>query len=293
MRSARLIALGILLLTSLAVPLVVGARPGGVTIRLRRASFDPLAEQPAAVSEASGSGSTLRLAQLDGPPDAGRLAALRAAGLEPLLYIPDNAFLVRAAADSAPQRAGLRWIGALPADYKLAADLSGSSGSLELRVVAAPDADVAALAAAITAAGGAVSGSYDGLAGASLAARLPAVGLAGLSSRDDVVWVERREAPRLLNDVARSLIGGSVTLGNATAELSAACRIDGADRCNTSESVDIAAAAAGSYTLRVRGASVAHGPQTFALAARVDSGQQGTTTTPAQMQYLYLPLVLR
>jgi subtilisin family serine protease len=214
MRSSPLRAVAVILALGLLLPLSVGARAPGATIYLRWASFDPLQAVPASVASADMSGdSTLRLAQLDGPPTVARVAALKAAGLTPLLYIPDNTFLVRVVV-GAPQVASLRWIGALPTAYKLAADLvdvSGVDTGLEdLRVLATPDADIAAVAAAISAAGGTVLGRADTLNGAALAVRLPGSALASLAARDDVLWVERRVAPQLLNDTARALMGVDV-----------------------------------------------------------------------------------
>jgi hypothetical protein len=252
MRRTHLLAICALL--ALLLPPGTGARAASVTIHLRRASFDPLRQTPAAVATASSS--TLRLAQLSGPPNAERLAALRSAGLEPLVYIPDNTYLVRTSADSAPQLAGLRWQGALPASYKLSADLAdlldaGGGGDVELRVVATPDADLAGLRSAIAAAGGAVSGQRDRLNGASLSARLPADALQRMAARDDVVWLEQRIVPKLLNDSSRALTG----VDAARAELSwltgvgqiVAVTDSGLDRSDTL-SADFSGRVAASFT---------------------------------------------
>ncbi|MEI7643668.1 MAG: S8 family serine peptidase [Chloroflexales bacterium] len=214
MRLTYLLATGVILALGLLIPITVGARAPGASIFLRRASFDPLQALPAAVAAADmAGGSSLRLAQLDGPPSTARIAELKAVGLDPLVYIPDNTFLVRATTNRAPQISGLRWIGVLPTDYKLAPDLadlarSGADTSpLDLHVLATPDADSQALAAAIHAAGGATLGRADRLNGASLTVRLPGLALAGLAARDDVLWIERRVLPQLLNDTSRVLIG--------------------------------------------------------------------------------------
>jgi subtilisin family serine protease len=209
MRCSRLLTLLALTLAVLAMPLAAGARPTGSTIYLRRASFDPLVSPPAALSEVGMSASTLRLVQLDGPPDAAQLDALRAVGMQPLFYIPDNTFLVRASAGSPSQAAGLRWSGVLPAAYKFDPSLADGAGSdtLDLRVVATPDADPSALTRALTAIGGTIRASYTGLTGLDLSVRLPRTALAALAARDDVVWVEPYLAPQLLNDAARDVIG--------------------------------------------------------------------------------------
>ncbi|MEI7772226.1 MAG: S8 family serine peptidase, partial [Chloroflexales bacterium] len=212
MRAHHLLAAGAILVLGLLLPLAVGARGLGSTIHLRRASFDPLQALPtaAAASDMSAS-STLRLAQLDGPPTAARIAALRGSGLSPLIYIPDNTFLVRAAAGGAPQLASLRWLGSLPSGYKLAPDLAALAGAdasqLDLRVLATPDADIPALAAAISAVGGTTDARADTLNGASLTVRLPGAAIPSLAARDDVLWIERPFAPQLLNDASRAVMG--------------------------------------------------------------------------------------
>ncbi|NTW00956.1 MAG: S8 family serine peptidase, partial [Oscillochloris sp.] len=218
MRAVRLLAVGTLLLTSLLIPFIAGAQTDGSTIYLRRASFDPLQEQPAELATVDQSETTLLLAQLDGEPTSTRVAALRSAGLEPLIYIPDNAFLVRTTADSAPQAAGLRWYGSLPPAYKLSAELAAGTDTsmLSLRVTAAPDVDLPTLTAAISAVGGTLDSSYIGLTGTSLAVHLPQSALASFTARDDVIWVEQREIPQLLNNTSRALIGVDTALQELT-----------------------------------------------------------------------------
>lgn len=219
MRRPRLLTLLVLALVALATPLVTSARPAGSTIiHLRRASFDPLVSPPVALSEAGLSDSTLQLVQLDGPPDAARLEALRAAGMRPLLYVPDNTFLVRVAADSSLPSVGLRWSGGLPSAYKFDPGLADGAGSdqLDLWVVATPDADPGALIGAINTAGGTIRSSYTGLTGIDLSVRMPRAALVMLASRDDVVWIEPYLLPQLFNAAARDVIG----LTSARQELS-------------------------------------------------------------------------
>ncbi|NTV65919.1 MAG: S8 family serine peptidase, partial [Oscillochloris sp.] len=212
MRYSRLLALGALLITGLLGPLATGAQPtesAESQIYLRRATFDPLASQPAALAETTLSSSSLLLAQFPDPPDTAKLAALRAAGLEPLIYIPDNTFLVRTTADSTPESAGLRWFGALPTSYKLdaAIDTSGSSSSLDLQVVTTPDADLKRLAAAISEISGTILGSFSGINGSNLTIEIPPAGLATLALNEDVIWIEPYQAPQLFNDRARDMAG--------------------------------------------------------------------------------------
>lgn len=74
----------------------------------------------------------------------------------------------------------------------------------------------------------------------------------------------------LVNDLDLELEGpgGASWRGNADAQLGPACRDGaGADRCNNVESIEVAAPAAGLYTLRVRAAQLGGQAQRFALTA--------------------------
>ncbi|HEU5101577.1 MAG TPA: S8 family serine peptidase [Roseiflexaceae bacterium] len=203
--------------TTLAPPAT--AQPGAADhyLYLRRATIDPSrVPQTSVVAPASG----LLLVQLDSVPTTETRARLAAAGYQPLLYIPDSALLVRASA-ARPQALAalpeLRWTGAFVAAYKLPASLdpalSGQqTGLLDLRLVATPDADLAALTAAVSSIGGILKSRGDSVNGAVLRASLPATALAGLLARDDLVWAEPAFTPTLANDRARTILG--VTAAN-------------------------------------------------------------------------------
>jgi hypothetical protein len=116
--------------------------------------------------------------------------------------------------------------------------------------------------------------------------------------RVTLTWTDYPASPlaskTLVNDLDLELIApdGSIVRGNSTASLTSACQAQGADRCNTSESVEVAAAQLGTYTLRVTGASVVTNFQAFAIVARTSGG---SVTTPPTVydQHAYLPLVGR
>jgi serine protease AprX len=185
----------------------------GPRIVLRRASFDPLQSTPAiAPALQSAEESTLRLLQLAAPPDAPMLQALRDAGRAPLVYIPDQAYVVRVAATELPAPPNaVRWEGAYEQSYKLPAELDAllSSGTTThtLRLLATPDRDGSALALAVAAVGGRVHSSAASLNGTTLHVELPAVALASLLPRDDLLWVEHDSTPKLFNDRGRQIIG--------------------------------------------------------------------------------------
>jgi hypothetical protein len=97
---------------------------------------------------------------------------------------------------------------------------------------------------------------------------------AGEPLRVTLAWTDYPAVPMtlkaLVNDLDLQVIGpdGTLLSGNMAASLPASCRLAGADRCNTVESLQIAAPIAGTYIIRARAAAVLHGPQPFALAVR-------------------------
>ena len=212
-----IVAIILLLLTTFASSAAPAtAQPGAAdrNLYLRRGTFDPLHSAQTAAFTNADSSSRLRLMQFASVPTAAMRARLTAAGYRTLLYIPTNALLVRVEAH--PQALAalpeLSWSGAFPAAYKLPPGLdvalSGQRvGDLDLRVVAAPDADLDVLAGAIEALGGGVRNRSDGLNGAVLQVRLPAAALRAVLNRDDVIWVEPAFTPTVANDRARTILG--------------------------------------------------------------------------------------
>jgi hypothetical protein len=98
---------------------------------------------------------------------------------------------------------------------------------------------------------------------------------AGQPLRVTLAWTDRPGEPfaskTLIDDLDLEVeTPDGVTLrGNASADLRSDCRdAGGADRCNNVESVEIAAPAAGTYGVRVRGSVVPSGPQPFAVVAQ-------------------------
>jgi hypothetical protein len=210
-------ALLFLVVLALAVP-TAAAQPADppVNLYLRRATFDPLRAAPRISSaQPTLNDSRLLIVQFEQAPGEAERAALAGAGLRPLNYVLTNALLVRVLAQQAPSLAGVpgvRWHGPFQPAYKLPEELDTAIGpqsaeSLELRLLAAPDADVAKLAADLAAMGGELRGRFDSLNGAVLRVRLPARALRDIVARDDVLWVERYAALRALNDRAREIVG--------------------------------------------------------------------------------------
>ena len=198
-----------------ALPASAGQSTPTAQIHLRRGVFDPLRATPVTAIDLQASPrSSLELVQFSAAPGARTRALLEAAGLRPLVYIPDNTFLVRVLAGAPALAAlpGLRWHGPFVPAYKLPAaldqlTLSPDASSSELRVLAAPDADITALERDLEALRGVVLGRSAGLNGAALHVRLPATALREVVLRDDVLWIEQFGRPTLLNDRARRIVG--------------------------------------------------------------------------------------
>jgi subtilisin family serine protease len=195
---------------------VDGRSATAITIHLRRAPIDPLRTAAIRASDMQTTTPTrLLLVQFSTAPDMNTRAALEATGLHPLLYIPDNTFLVRASQPVIPASVvlpGLRWAGPFQATYKLPAELDSLVSSTDpqpadLRLLAMPDADVDALAQALRGLGGAVLEHSSSLNGTSLHVVLPAAALRAVLQRDDVLWLEAFVAPGLYNDRAGRILG--------------------------------------------------------------------------------------
>lgn len=219
MTKLSIVVLLLCLLSSLFLadlPALAGHGPAPVALHLRRATFDPLQVSPLVAPDLQAAPqSRLLLVQFDTPPDASTRARLQAAGLRPLLYFPDYAFLIRAAGPaplSAAALPGLRWSGPFQVAYKLPAELDSllsapGASTVELHVLAAPDADVDGLTRDLRALGGVMRTSSAGLNGPSLLVRLPATALRAVLARDDVLWIEPSVTPHILNDRARQILG--------------------------------------------------------------------------------------
>lgn len=182
------------------------AAPTGLEIRLTYATFDPLLGEPQVPAALQASaGSRHALLQLIGPPRPEQLSGLRAAGVVFYDYVPTYTYIVRlpqegAAAVSALP--GVRWIGDLHPAYKISPFAKGGELLLDLF----PDADLAAVEAAVRATGAAVLERSDGERSKILIVRADASLLPVLAAIDQVRWVQPRPVNRLMNDQARWVV---------------------------------------------------------------------------------------
>ncbi len=213
-RAVQIIVVVLLLAATLLTTAQLGAQDAAShLLRLQFAVFDPLAEQPAgslALTEADDS--PYRIVQFTGPITEDWKDELRRAGLEPLLYLPDFAFIVRAAPGTAPDAARawphVRWVGSYIPAFKLSPDLANAPAGepLELDVRAFPGADAADLLNALEKLGAEVTDRSDQGWGLALRLRLAPEQFEALSQIDDVQWVERVYPLRLANDVGRGIM---------------------------------------------------------------------------------------
>lgn len=212
----------LLMLFGVGAPTLLAREPAPAPqIALKGYRFDPLAGPPAlpaALNAAPTSADpTLYLVQFDGPVEQPWKDAIAAAGAALYGYIPEHAFIARmdaTTADSVARLPHVRWVGPYQPAFRLDPALSAPALAAEpielppLSVQTLPDADLDALAAAVTALGGSVeSRAANELAGY-LGVRLPAIALADLAAHADVVWVEPRAEVGKLNDV-----GGAGIIG--------------------------------------------------------------------------------
>ncbi len=215
-------ALGALVACAFAVsvPSLVAQQPAGAAdefLRLRFATFDPLAGEPA-LSEplTSQGGSRLWIVQFAAAPtQAGRDAIARAGGTIHA-YLPDNAYVARMDAAAAARVTGdraVRWVGRYHAAYRLDPALQAAlhDGSLQPArynmVVVDKRNDKPALAAHIRAIGGVVDDEHPG--GLLFTATLTPAQLVAAAHLDEVLWIDAWSAPELDMDNARVQGGGN------------------------------------------------------------------------------------
>ncbi len=205
-----------------------GLRPAGGRIYLRGYTLDttqPAAEPvlPESLRQGAPAGEGLWLVQFIGPALDTWLDALRAAGLQIVGYLPENAYLVWG--DDAQARivgsdalAGLvLWQGAYHPAYRLApelrqAALDGAPGSLEVTIqvvdtprLAATLAQLAGMADAQLAPAEAVLNLTN------LRLRLPAARLAQAAALADIYNIEPYSPPQLLDEIQGQVLAGNTS----------------------------------------------------------------------------------
>ncbi|GAB4121567.1 MAG: hypothetical protein Fur005_43660 [Roseiflexaceae bacterium] len=220
MHRSRLIILGVALLLTLTPAWLAAAgdhnQVDTTMIYLRRATFDPLTESTPTTTDQTATRSTLRLIQLDSPPTEDTPILLAQAGYQPLIYIPDQTYLVRVVDGGnltmATQTVGVRWLGDFANTYKIAESLdttlqSSSSDPIALQIILSSDADLAVATQAIGMFGGNILSQRSSMHGMVLRVDLPSNAIRSIIARDDVLWVEQALPLRVHNDQARAIVG--------------------------------------------------------------------------------------
>ena len=204
------------LLSPAAVKAQTPAPTDGV-IFLQTGAFDPLT-QPEAAAAGEVTGAPYYLVQFTGPVEAYWLEQVTALGGEVVGYVPNDTHVVRLAPDAVAAVASLpavRWVGPFRPAYKVAPELSeayvavgAATGALvELTVMAFPGEAPAALAASITAQGGAVVEAANTPLGPIFRAQAPLRVLPALAQQPGVSWIERFVEPTITNAEGRKLMG--------------------------------------------------------------------------------------
>lgn len=207
MRPLGICIVAFLALSSLAA---VSAAPAGPAplLRLHRATFDARAGGAIPSAALAATADPYAIIQFRGPITPADRAALEATGVTPLEYLPDFAYLVRgdaaqfAAAERLPQvyaRAPFTLADKL-APALLRALARGESGQGQYRVVGWPG-DNGALRRDLRAMSGAAPAGAD-----ATQVRASATALLRIAALSSVRWIEPASHPRLLNDVARSIM---------------------------------------------------------------------------------------
>lgn len=172
--------------------------------------------------------SPLRLIQFIGPVKSEWLKALRASGLEPIAYVPNNAYLVRgtAAATSSLMRMAAResfvqWEGAFADDYKIHPrlkemihDQGDALINVALQVVTDPGAPDNASAADVKAARRLASAvlldAHPVLNFINLRLTVSASKVAELAALANVVNIEPWNAPQLFDERSAQIVAGQL-----------------------------------------------------------------------------------
>ncbi len=216
-----LLVLCLLAVVALALPPSLHAQEPETSqvLRLQWGTFDPTRGEVAPPSGELGladpAASRYQIVQFTGPVEESWKAGLAAAGMEPLIYLPDNAFIARVATGTSLADAAalpfVRWIGAYYPAYKVSPYLLDANAEAAERVVSAdvlgfPGEDGETLVKAIEALGVRVESVSDHGWGPVLRVQLPSTAIASLARLDAVQWFEPVYPMQLANDVGRNIM---------------------------------------------------------------------------------------
>jgi len=208
--SHRLFILLLCLVHFVAIPAVAS----DATILTKVGHCDPLVNGlPVPPGMNTSPDNTIRLIQAHGRLSSSELEALEAAGAQLLGYLPHHTWVAHVPDRCLPgvkSLPALRWVGDLPAAFRLDPLLAGrSTGDTVVRVECFPDLDgrdhVAEARALVAACSGEILDQHLSLP--VLRARVPAEALAPLARLPGVRWVEEWHPPRPAMDNGRYQLG--------------------------------------------------------------------------------------
>ncbi len=193
-----------------------------IDIRLRYATFDPLAGEP---DIPSGQRMVVRddrpntyLVQFSGPVRQEWKDATERVGARLYGYIPDYAFIARmtpAMAEHVRSLTFVRWVGPYHPAYRMAPALRTQSALHDARPITVtvqtlPDVSLDDLSSRIEVLGGKVKGRDANPTAGYLRVTIPSNRVEGVAALDGVLWVEPYFEPELYNDVG----GGQIMRAN-------------------------------------------------------------------------------
>ncbi len=207
-RATRLVVVLALLLTTVVASAAAGsAQPDDPDpIRLKAGEFTPDRRSEPRAPSINARGHGYYIVQFDGPIVESQAAELRRLGADLVAYIPDFAYKVRmtpAVATAAAEVAGVTWIDAFVADYKLSPGLA-ADGLYRIRLERG--ADVGSAVAAIAAAGANVLSD-----GRVIAVQTDRETLEGIAEIADVAWIENYLIREKHNEFGAGVIVGTST----------------------------------------------------------------------------------
>ncbi|HKP12105.1 MAG TPA: S8 family serine peptidase, partial [Blastocatellia bacterium] len=216
----------LLLLRSGTIDTTDEAAPGRLLGLGRASAMTTQSAAPRAASTAASS--ALRLIQFVGPVKRDWLKALRASGLEPIAYVPNNAYLVRGtdAATAGLMRLAARdqfvqWEGPFADEYKIHPRLAAAMReqpdaliNVAVQFAGAAKAKNAASAADVKAAkrlaSSVISDAYSVLNFTNLRLSVKASQVTELAALPNVVNVEMWDAPRLFDERSAQVVAGQL-----------------------------------------------------------------------------------
>ena len=181
-------------------------------IQLNGTSFDTFSGEPtvpADLRQEEGTGKRLRLVQYRGPVTPEWMQLLRSSGAQIISYVPNNAYLVFM--DAMMERkleamhgasGPIQWVGAYHPYYKITPELRYASGTEPVKVrVAVVDRPQEPPEANGVRAMGIVDASLTHSGQEIVQMDLMPLDIARIAKREDVLWIQKVESARLLDEV--------------------------------------------------------------------------------------------